>query len=263
MDKNKIIAHGSENSLDKDIFVIIEKPLNKKEAALLCKEYTEYNANLIVVDNGVVSWCYKGTPDECNNGILKTYALHKQEYENPIKYKLKRNHGLKLIRTLRGFLSYLSRTQYRGSVKEALVSSDLDKKINTLLSISLLDINDFQKTSIINGYKFFAFQLGQTLSLLEDNIELFTKNEVGNYYPQLKKYLNRESSTVNDLNDFYSSFLNKIHKNYIKKDDGVYEINIFGDKSTVDIKNEIIVHSEGDVGTLSNLKNEDFCKFVR
>ena len=51
-----IIHHGSEDSLDKDIYVVIEEPiLNLQECKVLCESYKGYNANLICIENGQVS----------------------------------------------------------------------------------------------------------------------------------------------------------------------------------------------------------------
>lgn len=42
------------------------------------------NCNLVVVNDGILVDCFKGTVDELNNAILYTYGLHKQEnvYDN-------------------------------------------------------------------------------------------------------------------------------------------------------------------------------------
>jgi hypothetical protein len=56
---------------------------------------------------------------------------------------------------------------------------------------------------LIETYKFLAFQLGQTLALLKDDVELFTKNATGEYYPQLNAYLQREEQSVKELADFW------------------------------------------------------------
>jgi hypothetical protein len=225
-----IIIHGSENSLDKDAYVIVNEPLNHREAKLLCDSYKNINANLLYVEDGVVKWCYKGTVDECNNSILTTYNLHVQNYENPIKRKLERQYGLKSVRCIRGLLSYNSRTHLRSEIKKSLVSTDMDEKIATLKLINLNEIKDFDKNSITEAYKFFAFQLGQTLSLIEDNVELFTKNTVAQYYPELKPYLNREKSSPAELQKFLTRFINFVENKYEKVDKLNYVITNFHNK---------------------------------
>jgi hypothetical protein len=202
-----VIKHGSEDSLDIDAYVIIPEPLTMQEAKKLCDSYKEVNANLLSIKDGVVNWCYKGTVDECNNSILATYALHKQEAANPITAALPRSYALKMIRTVRGLLSYHSRTEKREEVKKALQSADMDFKLSVLTSIDLRDVADYQKTSLVETYKFFAFQLGQTMALLKDNVELFTKSSVAEYYPALKGYLQRkEGEPVDALQAMWSEF---------------------------------------------------------
>lgn len=236
-----IIIHGSENSLDKDAYIVIPNPLNNKDSKSLCSEYRELNANLIVVKDGVVDWSYKGTKDECNNSILETYSLHVQEFENPIIKKTNRLYGLKMIRTIRGLLSYISRTEHRENVKKALSSGDLDYKLNVLSSIDLNTIIDFNKSSIIETYKFFAFQMGQTKALLNDNVELFTKNSVALYYPKLTKYLNREESNPNNLQDFFKEFIEDLKTTYKKiNKHELYVTNFHSFKEVLDVKNELV-----------------------
>lgn len=234
-----IIIHGSENSLDRDAYLIVPEPLSKKDAKSICDSYRDINANLICVNNGKVTWNYKGTIDECNNSILSTYHLHQQEYANPILEPMQRSYGLKLVRTLRGLLSHCSRTQYRETVKKAMISTDIMQKIQTLKSINLNEIKDFEKSNIIEHYKFFAFQLGQTLALIQDNVELFTKNSVGKYYPELNKYLQRQSSEVNDLQEFLNNFLNYIPEYCQKmKHQDFWITNFHNKKEFIDVKEE-------------------------
>lgn len=238
----QIIIHGSENSLDRDAYIIIPHSLSFKDAKKLCDSFKDINANLLVVENGQVSWCYKGTIDECNNSILNTYLLHEQKVDNPILYEMERNYGLKLLRTLRGLTSYCSRTEYRDIVKKALVSPSLEEKIEVLKTIDLEKIQDFKKSSLIETYKFFAFQMGQTLALLEDNVELFTKNKVAEYYPDLKPYLNREEHNVKAISDFYKRFVDFVERNFSKVNKKeLYMVNFHSKKQILDVKNEKVL----------------------
>lgn len=235
-----IIIHGSENSLDRDAYVILPAPIEFKEAKKLCDSYKEINANLLVVTNGQVSWSYKGTIDECNNSILATYSLHEQESENPVTEKSERGYGLKMLRTIRGLLSYASRTELRKEVKQALVSDNLDFRIEVLKKIDLNTIPDFEKSSIIETYKFFAFQMGQTLSLLQDNVELFTKNSVAQYYPSLKPYLDRVPDTSPAaLQEFLNKFTEFVSHAYTKVDkQALYATKFHGVTEVLDCRNE-------------------------
>lgn len=210
----QFITHGSENSLDKDVYVIIPEALEMKVAKKLCDSFQDINANLITVKDGKVNWVYKGTEDECNNSILATYHLHSQEFDCPVTEKAERSYAAKMLRTIRGLLSYASRTEYREIVKKSLVSTSMDEKIETLKTIDLSKINDFQKSSIVETYKFYAFQMGQNLALLEDNVELFTKNSVAQYYPELSDYLARRETTPEKLQSFYERFTNFVANQY-------------------------------------------------
>lgn len=239
----KKIRHGSENSLDEDVYIIVDKEFTNQEAKELCYQHKEINANLLKVDNGKVSWCYKGTIDECNNSILHTYDLHTQTYPNPITQKVERSYALKLIRTIRGLLSYCSRTEKREVIKKALTSNLFENKIAALLEINLNEIKNFEKNDNIEVYKFFAFQLGQTYALLKDNKELFTKNKVSEEYPELKKYLDRvPNSDTKELQDFFSNFVNYISKEFRKIDKhDLYFFNYNHKKEVVDLKKELVL----------------------
>lgn len=240
--KYKKIIHGSENSLDIDAYILVDKPYENQPAKELCNQFKELNANLIQVENGKVVWCYKGTLDECNNSILETYALHEQEIENPITQRVERNYGLKMLRTIRGLLSYCSRTQWRESVKKALQSGNLDQKIEVLKTLDLRKIEDFDKNTKTEAYKFLAFQMGQTLALLEDNIELFTKNKVAQYYPELIDYVNRKETSVDNLYNFWNKFVTFVENHYQKVEHHeLFVVNFHGKKQVLDCKKEIVL----------------------
>lgn len=238
----KKIIHGSENSLDIDAYILVDKKFENQPAKELCLQFKELNANLIQVENGKIVWCYKGTIDECNNSILETYHLHKQEIENPIIEKAERNYGLKMLRTIRGLLSYCSRTQWRETVKKALQSNSLEQKIEVLKTLDLNLIEDFDKNTKIEAYKFFAFQMGQTLALLEDNVELFTKTKVAQYYPELTDYLNRKESSSQELAKFWNKFVSFVENSNKKIDNHeLYFVNFHGNKQVIDCKKEIVL----------------------
>lgn len=158
MKSHPVIFHGSENSLDRDAYVIIPSPMSNQDSKELCQQYPALNANLVCVNNGQVSWCYKGTTDECNNSILATYKLHDQLYKNPVTKPMERDYATKLLRTIRGLLSYNSRTNHRTNVKPALKTDNLFEKIDVLKNIDLRAINDFgKKTPILMLINFLHF----------------------------------------------------------------------------------------------------------
>lgn len=208
-----IIHHGSEDSLDKDVYVVLNEPiLNLQECKVLCESYKDYNANLICIDNGQISWCYKGTLDECNNSILATYSLHTENIQPcPITSPILRDWRLKLDRTVRGLLTYFSRTEHRVAIKAALRSDCLRTKLEALRLIRIQDIPDFgKKGENKDVYKFIAFQIVQTCSLIEYGDEIFTKQMASRHSPELHKYLYREVTDpkdTGDLNDALDLFI--------------------------------------------------------
>lgn len=122
----KIIAkyqHGSEDSLDKDMFYVVDEiPESTKECGDFCSEDVTENRNLIVIKEGKVVEVYKGTIDEVNNSLFLTYKNHKQEYDLLVDGLVERDLALKTVRVTRCFLSHYSRTIYRTKIKNALKS---------------------------------------------------------------------------------------------------------------------------------------------
>lgn len=214
-----IIRHGSEDSLDIDVYIVIPNPIHVlQECKELCESYPNFNANLICIDSGQVYWCYKGTVDECNNSILATYSLHKENVlPCPITVKVIRDVDEKVKRTLRGLLSYVSRTEFRKEVKEALRTQDMNFKLNVLKQIKFKDIPDFgKKGNNKDVYKFIAFQIIQTVAIMRGD-EVFTKITASNYTPSLYKFLYRNVEDPNDtyfLQLYYDFFLLFVEKYY-------------------------------------------------
>ena len=82
-------THGSEDSLDHDTYVIFDDIPTFHEAKAFCDSQKEDNANILVIQDGKVIWCFKGIEDECNNSLLTTYDLHEQKFPQPISSLLK------------------------------------------------------------------------------------------------------------------------------------------------------------------------------
>lgn len=209
---------GSENSLDVDlVFFIGEMPKTVLEKLSLSKELTKLmeasflekviNANLAVCKNGHLIEVYKGTTDELNNALFYTYSYHEQRYDNQISKLLHRDLDLKFLRSSRMILSFLSKTEYRFLVKNAL-KGDINEKLKALKAISLNQITAFGKDkSNENSIKSIAFQLGQTILLYEGK-EVYTKNQILTCIPELKKYLLREPNVdLEDLQKCLSEFV--------------------------------------------------------
>jgi len=203
--------YGSEDSIDIDVHYVFDELPEFRYCQEFCSNKDE-NRNIIVIKNGVVIKCFKGTIDEINNGLYHTYNLHNQEYPLLINKLLKRDILIKDIRVLRGIISYLSRTQYRTIIKEALKGNWL-KRLKVLEQIDWNVIIEFNKTfNKKDVYKVYAFQLGQSLGLHE-GIELYTKNTISELYPELRKYLYREDASFDDIQKYINKFI-QIIKSY-------------------------------------------------
>lgn len=73
----KILAryiHGSEDSTDLDVWYIIDRIPEIRECKLFCNDDLSENRNVAIVENVIISWCYKGLADEFNNALLATYS---------------------------------------------------------------------------------------------------------------------------------------------------------------------------------------------
>lgn len=226
----KFQVFGSGSSVDLDCMVFLEGydtiPSNK-ESSDLCQKYSEMiaiytgtdkpvNTNIAILRDGIVAECYKGTPDEVNNSLCLTYQLHKQYYPLQLDRLSKRDVELKILRTLRVILSFLSRSEHRKIVKKAL-KADVYAKIGTLAKIDLSKVERHDvKVSMEDYHKVIAFQLGQTIALLRD-IELYTKEGIGGYFPELKKMLDRKEHNGVILERYKKLLLSMISKRKFQK----------------------------------------------
>ena len=196
--------HGSEDSLDVDVYFVVDQLGTFNEAKKLCDELSHQhavNGNLIVIKDGQVVDVYKGTVDEVNNSILATYGLHKQNFPIPITKKVERDICLKWLRVIRGILSHCSRTKYRPIVKAALRAESVIDKLKVLLEIDFSKIDDFGKEKPEEVYKFICFQVAQYLGLLE-GVEIYTKSKAKNYLANadVSKFLYRIPANKETLN---------------------------------------------------------------
>lgn len=253
--------YGSEDSTDIDIAYIVDELPDLSECKNFCSSDKRENRNLITIDNGIITSCYKGTIDELNNAILDTYKLHKQDTELLINMKVDRDIPLKLIRSIRAMLSHLSRSQYRKEIKFAL-RNDWTTRLNTLDNINLETINfntlnnNMSKEDIL---KLFAFQIGQCRPLIIANKEYYTKSEIMNdleYNHQLKLYLKRiPHAPVSDLNHMMHVLITNIkyYFPYEDIDDNIVTFIKYNDpfnkkeniiKTTYDLKHEHQINIE-------------------
>lgn len=179
------LIFGSEDSLDLDVVYLVDAIPDIQSARRLCRSDTE-NRNLVVVEDGVVVDCFKGSPDETHNALLRTHALHPQAHPLPLSAPLPRIVPLKAVRAVRITLSLLSRTPARARIKAALTSFDQQRRLDVLrqLDFTALPLSADVAKSI-------AFQLGQLRALI-DGDEHYTKSAVAAALPDLAPLLARD-----------------------------------------------------------------------
>jgi len=184
------IRHGSEDSIDEDFYLVVDV-IPTKEEFIELKKTSPLDLNLITIENGSVTACLKGLPDEINNSIFTTFDLHSQEIENPITQLVPRDVFPKLSMVIREMLAFCSRTQHRSEIKRVMKPANILDRLDVLNLIDLTEIEDFEKNTKEEVYKFFAQQIGMILPLLKDEKELFTKRAISDKYPLLGGYLYR------------------------------------------------------------------------
>lgn len=211
---------GSASSEDLDVLFFVAElgsiaensSAAKTLAAQLAQEtdtHKTINPNLAVMAQGTLVRVYKGTVDELNNALYHTYGLHPQLYPPQITRLLPRDVELKTIRCARTVLSYFTRTAWREPVKKAL-AGDIRDKIAVLrqLHVGLYgeEVNGIPRVQFL---KTVAFQMGQTLALM-DGVEWYTKESIAGHYPQLAPYLRRQpGAPTEDLHRFWKLFLSR------------------------------------------------------
>jgi hypothetical protein len=209
----KYYFYGSGNSIEKDVLIQIEKkemPQVQEERKIFLKNleleyHLNWNTNLIVIENGIIiDTIYpKSWVDSLNNSLYVTYNLHEQVFENPINFMVKRNKLLAIYKAVRTVLSLNSRTDKRTLIRPFLNGiHDFNLKLKSLKSIDLRDINSFNQKNFkdIDIWKTISFYVGQNVLLIEQNIEIYTKNDLLKYYPELSVYINRFEYSNSDLN---------------------------------------------------------------
>lgn len=191
---------GSADSKDCDIMVFVNAIGSVAENKLIVARHTEVlqslydkqvNVNLAVVNNEIISEVFKGTPDEVNNSLIETYSLHQQKFPPQVTRRVERHAGIKALRSMRAILSFISRTEHRELVKQALSGTATDKH-KALSAIQLGAIKELgnKNTDLIDFHKTVAFQVGQSY-LLNIGIEVYTKSDIAFQFPELLPFLKR------------------------------------------------------------------------
>lgn len=221
LSNNFPIKFGSKDSLDDDYCFIVDKIGTISECKAFCgkieSDYPiEINSNLIVIKDGIVVDCYKGTPDEVNNSIYHTFHLHKQEiFPNPVEREMERNIDVKIERACRIICSFLSRTENRADVKIAL-KNGYPSTLGIIKRTNFTFITDFNKNNArtIDIHKTIMFQMVQVLCLLS-GFEIYTKKKCAIYYPTCSGIIYRLENPMN-------GYILEAYKKYFVKQIKIY-----------------------------------------
>lgn len=224
-----IIRYGSKDSTDVDIMVVAPNGVRTNEELKEFITQVQYQGkflqqfqhfgfhpldmdfNVGVIEDGQCTNVYKGTVDEFNNMLYYQFDNFEQPCftGNPIKVLVQRDVGLKIIRTLRGLLSQVSRTKYRKEVKQTLREGDLFDRIDVLRMV----YNDprplYNKLKVHEKdfNKFVAFQTVQTLELISGH-EIFEKSQVIDLYPDLERMITRQPEC--EQHDLVTKYVNML-----------------------------------------------------
>lgn len=204
------VRFGSQDSLDRDTVYAVDHLPSMQECKALCIDQTE-NRNLVVIREGVVAACFKGLPDETNNALYHTYQLHEQSVPNLVTQPVVRIAPLKVVRATRVVLSLLAKTEYRAEVKEALTSMNLARRLDVLAKV------DFSKIELSpNTLKSVAFQIAQTNALI-DGHELYTKQSIQAYVPEVADLIARRPGSLKALNELRDALLERVGGVYVRQ----------------------------------------------
>lgn len=172
---------GSSNSIDLDVLFYVNEAKNiqdshayLKELELTIESSKKVNPNIAIVENGVVTWCFKGNADEVNNSVFYTHSLHNQVFPCPITKTVTRDVEAKIARCFRILLSYHLKGKHRKEIKLAL-KENLSEQLELLKQIDLLDASAVIIPEV-DYFKTVAFQIEQTRLLLSD-IEIYIKTD--------------------------------------------------------------------------------------
>jgi hypothetical protein len=215
----KYYKFGSQNSLDNDY--LIDHPNstgNENDVSiirLLKSQFLfieDWDINIIKIENGIVinSIPSKGSTDSVNNSLFETYQLHEQKFEFPLKRKLDRNKLEAIRRCVNAILTFYKNTDQNDFYET--VPRKVLKPVKSLVEqLEVLKEYDFDKlppfineAKNVEKFKKIGFHIGQTIALIDDSKEIYTKEELIAYNPDLKDVINRK------LNNSYSILNEKL-----------------------------------------------------
>jgi len=222
---------GSENSTDIDVIAKLNRDISEFSTEDLhqianifaggLKERlscSSVDVNLVNIEGGIITKSFKGVKDEINNAVYYTYHLHKQEYPCLIKKPIPRNFMKKLDYISMKVLTYFTKGKDRQIVKKGLKNKDY---INTLKYLYenfdgnyLKDIKKHKGMELKNLTKKIVFYTYQ-LKLLKEEIEVYTKNDLIKYFPEIENAVNRTANKEESIEFIYSALktLIDLHSN--------------------------------------------------
>ncbi len=212
-DSSYIYYHfGSKDSRDND--VLIDHPdatgNDKKDNDLAKKIKTECNLddswdiNIIKIEDGIVTKSVpsKGLPDGVNNSLYETYHLHEQDHPFPLTRRVDRNVKASIDKCLNKIFTFYKYSDHL-NIHESIPKEVKQVKAPFSILQNYLEKIDFNIEPSLDAaqnlkkFKSIAFEIGQTISLI-DNVEIYTKQELIYFHPELKSIIKRE--VYNDVN---------------------------------------------------------------
>lgn len=205
--------YGSADSTDVDVAIFLNRlPVlteDRKRLGSMIKEHLNCGWNIILakVENGIIADCTapKASLDSLNNAIFNTYKFHFEYQVGPceVKQPVDRNKILAIYKTVRILGTYLTRTEYRTSIRPTMhFSFSLKEKIENLLRVNINKVTSFNQPNVSDQdvWKTWAFYVVQNIALIQ-NIEIYTKADAVAFMPYIKPFIYRE-----ELNDHHKAW---------------------------------------------------------
>lgn len=183
---------GSTNSQEYDIlFHVPEIIKDQNMSNLFCMgisyfiELNDKNKRIVLctTKNGIINKVSIGLPDELNNSLFYTYALHKQYHPCLVNRSVKRNIPAKIKLVIKEILRILSETQYKQKILP-VINKEFNEQYEVFKSLELdnlsflfnIESEDQIDTKVKTFKQAAIFELMQCIGLL-DNIEIYTAME--------------------------------------------------------------------------------------
>lgn len=208
----KYYRFGSKNSHDKDYLVDHPKATGKendieliKELKLTNPEMLDWDINIIKISDKKVVFSIpsKGNIDAVHNSLLHTYSFHDQFFDCPISTPVERDKLSAINKCIDYILTFHKKTDpefYQSFTRPALKTNLLKEKIEVLKEI------DFNKQKLhdnenrkIDSLKKISFYIAQTISLINNNLEIYTKDDLLLQYPKLHNIIQRNPESSYDI----------------------------------------------------------------